>query len=163
LTLGQHLPQEESAWPASAPEAQGLLTTPQQVACQDAVAACAATCASLTLAAAVAMRMSMMAAEMQADRQELGTRLAVTEAAVHAVQQTAVPHSVNAEHDVAPTADSAPGQVADAVHAVLADLWASASCFEPAAAADVAAAAADVAAAAGAVAAVKQPFEADPA
>ena len=93
-----------------------------------------------------------MAAEMQADQQELGTRLAVTEAAVHAVQQTVVPHFVHAEHDVAPTADSAPGQFADAVHAVHADLWASASCFEPAAAADVAAA--------GAVAAVQQPFEA---
>ena len=80
----------------------------------------------------------------------------MTEAAVPAVQQTAMPHFVHAEHDVAPAADSAPGQTADAVHAVLADLWASASCF------DLAAAAADVAAAAGAVAAVQQPFEADP-
>ncbi len=95
----------------------------------------------------------MMAAEMQADRQELGTRLAVTEAAVHAVQQTAVPHFVHAERDVALTVDSAPGQVADAVHAVRADLWASASCFELAAAADVAAAVA--------VAAVQQPLEVD--
>ncbi len=94
-----------------------------------------------------------MAAETQADRQELGTRLAVTEAAAHAVQQTAVPHFAHAEHDVAPTADSAPGQTADAVHAVLADLWASASCFELAAAADVAAAVA--------VAAVQLPLEAD--
>ncbi len=96
-----------------------------------------------------------MAAEMQADRQEPGTRLAVTEAAVPAVQQTAVPHFAHAEHDVAPTADSAPGQVVDAVHAVRADLWASASCFELAAAADVAAAVA--------VVAVQQPLEADPA
>ena len=94
-----------------------------------------------------------MAAETQADRQELGTRLAVTEAAVHAVQQTAVPHFVHAERDVALTVDSAPGQVADAVHAVRADLWASASCFELAAAADVAAAVA--------VAAVQLPLEAD--
>jgi len=99
-----------------------------------------------------------MAAEMQADRQELGTRLAVTEAAVHAVQQTAVPHFVHAERDVALTVDSAPGQAADAVHAVRADLWASASCFELAAAADVAAA---VAVAAVAVAAVQQPLEVD--
>lgn len=127
----------------------------QQVAGQDAVAAFAATCASLTLAAAVAMRMSMMAAETKADRQELGTRLAVTGAAVHAVQPTAVPQFVHAEQAVAPTADSTLGQVADAVHAVRADLGASASCFEPAAAA--------VVAAAGAVAAVQQPFEADPA
>lgn len=97
--------------------------------------------------------MSMMAAEMQADRQELGTRLAVTGAAVHAGQQTAVPHFAHAEHDVVLTADLAPGQVADAVHAVHADLWASASCFELAAAADVAAA--------GAVAAVQQPLEVD--
>ena len=94
-----------------------------------------------------------MAAEMQADRRELGTRLAETEAAVHAVQQTAAPHSVHAERDVALTADSAPGQVADAVHAVRADQWASASCFELAAAADVAAAVA--------VAAVQQPLEVD--